>query len=687
MICTKKHRLNYTEEAKKLVEQMTLEEKVYLMSGRTDLSNSIAVFENPDADNHYNSYPYPACGNERLKVPNMYFCDGPRGVVTEKSTCFPVTMARGATFDTELEEEVGEAIAREIRAYGANFFGGVCINLPYNPGWGRSQETYGEDSFHLGSMGSALVKGVQKHNVMACIKHFAFNSMENGRFTVSVQADKRTEREVYLNHFKECIDNGAACVMSAYNQYKEKYCGQQDYLLTDVLKNEWDFDGFVVSDFIWGTRDTVNAANAGLDVEMCDTHYYGENLIKAVKDGRVPESKIDQAALRIVRTILAFSRAEDPQQYPRNVIACVPHIQLAKKAAEKSMTLIKNKDNVLPFSKEESRRIAVIGELANTENIGDHGSSRVFPPYVVTPLDGITNLLKDAEVTFYGGKDIKRARTLAREADTVIIVAGYRHDDEGEYIAPADGIEGFTKPQGGDRKEGLGLHKEEIELIKETGAVNPHTAVVLIGGNMIMIEEWKDSVPAIMMAYYPGMEGGTAIAEALFGDVNPGGKLPFVIPKDERDLPQLDWKADKAVYGYFHGYTKLDHEGIKASVPYGYGLSYTSFKISGEAVRVNADEILASCKVINTGERKGDEVVQLYIGAPKSKVLRPVKALKGFKRMTLLPGEEKIAEIRCPIDKLKYYTEEGWVLENTEYMAYIGDSSADEDLTKISFTI
>ncbi|NLU23264.1 MAG: glycosyl hydrolase [Clostridiales bacterium] len=681
MKCTKEYRLSFTKEAQELVNKMSLEEKVFLMSGRTSYEDCIDVFAEPNADVHYNDHPYPAGGNERLGVANLMFCDGPRGVVCEKSTCFPVTMARGATFDRALEEQVGEAIAKEIRAYGGNFYGGVCINLPYNPGWGRSQESYGEDNFHLGSMGSALVEGIQKHNVIACIKHFAFNSMENGRFTASVNADDRTEQEVYLDHFRRCINSGAAAVMSSYNMYRGTYCGQQKHLLRDVLKKDWDFDGFVVSDFVWGTRDTVNAANGGLDVEMCDTHFYGKNLVDAVKAGKVPEAAIDEAALRIVRTMLAFSHAEDPQDYPRKLISCTDHIALAKKVAEESITLIQNKNNTLPFAAEKAQTIAVFGKLADVENIGDHGSSRVFPHYVVTPLAGITKLAENAEVVYYGGEDLEKAAQIAAKADAVVVVAGYDHDDEGEYIAKDD----EKVKQGGDRKTSLGLHENEIALIQAVGKANANSAVVLIGGNMIMIDEWKDCVSSILMAYYPGMEGGTAIAEVLFGQVNPSGKLPFVIVKKESDLPQLDWMATDVTYDYYHGYTKLDHEKVEPSVPYGFGLSYTKFSCRDASFSVKDGQVAGTCKVKNIGKRPGDEVVQMYIGFSNSKVKRPVKALKGFARVTLQPGEEKCVEITCGTDDLRWYNENGWELEHMTYEGFIGTSSAEKDLIKGTF--
>jgi beta-glucosidase len=686
MFNSKQDRLKFTGKAKQIVEQMSLEEKVYLMSGRINPFDMGDTFNHPSADNHYNVFPYPAGGNERLAIPEMKFCDGPRGVVCHRATCFPVTMARGATFDEELEEQVGEAIAREIRAFGGNFFGGVCINLPYNPGWGRSQEVYGEDTCHLGKMGSALVKGVQKHNVIACIKHYAFNSMENARFTVSVDADARTEREIYLRHFKDCIDTGAASVMSSYNRYKGVYCGENRYLLRDVLKGEWDFDGFVVSDFVWGTKSTVDAANNGLDIEMCNTNYYGDKLVQAVRENKVREEVIDDAAIRIVRTLLAAAKSEDPESYDPSVISCNAHISLAKKVAEKSMTLIKNENGVLPFDKKLDH-ILVLGKLANVEDIGDHGSSRVFPYYTVTPLQGIVDIAGESKVTYYSGEDTGKAIELAKNADAVIMVVGYNHDDEGEYVTPTDEMK-LDKPMGGDRRN-LGLHRHEVDLINAVGKVNKKNAVVLIGGNMILIDDFKDSATAILMAYYPGMEGGTVIAETLFGDNNPGGKLPFVIVHDEKDLPEVDWDAKEIVYDYYHGYARLEKNKVAPSVPYGFGLSYTKFDIGSPSCEAARGTVTARVQVTNTGSREGDEVIQLYIGKEDSAVDRPVKALKGFARVTLQPGETKTVTVSCPVEKLEYYSEDekGWKLEKGKYQAYIGNCCSDAYLKKLEFEI
>ncbi len=668
---------SYREEADQLVKKLSIKEKVYLMSGKV---TSMQMGYDFVIKKHYNRTPYPTGDNKRLGIPAMKFCDGPRGMVSGNGTCFPVSMGRGATFDVELEKKVGDVIGKEIRAMGGNFFGGVCINIPRNPGWGRSQEVYGEESFHLGQMGVALTEGVQSHNVMACIKHYAFNSMENARFKVNVKCSKRTEREVYLSHFKDCIDAGAASVMTAYNKYLGVHCGHSEYLIRDVLKDEWDFHGFVISDFVWGIRDTAPAANSGMDVEMCNTKYFGKKLVKAVKDGKVKESVIDEAVVRIVSTILAFTQADDTQQYPEEIIACDEHIELAKTAAEKSMTLIKN-DNVLPLKK-DIKKLAVIGRLAQESNLGDHGSSRVHPPYTVTPLDGLKKLLPDCEIVYANGSDMQEAEKAAKDAEAVIVFAGYDREDEGEYVSEKMDL-------GGDRKESLGLKKEEIKLINSVGSKNKNIAVVLIGGNMIMLNDWHDNVASILMAYYPGMEGGNAIAATLFGDNNPGGKLPFVIPFEESDLPKTDWNADEIEYEYYHGYAKLDKENIKPMYHYGHGLSYTEFKLSNADISIKSDELIAKCKIKNTGQIEGDEVVQLYVGFENSKIDRPLKLLRGFKRVSLDKGEEKVVTIICPLDKLKWFNPEKkcWEMENIKYSAYLGTDSNVMNSIKSTFTL
>lgn len=686
----KEYRSQYTKQAQEMVSQMSLEEKVHLMSGRDDTLLS--------GKERYNQKPYQSAGNERLGLPNVKFIDGPRGVVAGNATAFPVSMARGATFDPDLEEQVGEAIGAEVRASGGNLFAGVCMNMPYNPGWGRSQEVYGEDNFALGKMASSLITGVQKQHVMACVKHFAFNSMENARFKVNVTASKRTEREQYLSHFKDAVDAGAASIMSSYNHYNGKYAGHSDYLLNKVLKEEWGFDGFVMSDFIWGVNDTVEAANGGQDMEMMRTKYFGPALVAAVKRGDVAEDTIDKAALRIVRTVLAFE--DGAPTFSKEVIAGPEHVKLARRVAQEAITLMKNKNSVLPLVAKKAQKILVVGQLAQSDNIGDHGSSRVYPTTTVSPLEGITEAFENSKVSYDDGTDIEATKLAAKTADVVIFVVGYNFDDEGEYVSndqsdeallngnegSAGSSTGFAK--GGDRQT-LNLHQADIDLINAVGPVNTNSVVVLIGGNTILTHAWQDSVSAILDAYYPGMEGGHALADVLSGDVNPSGKLPFAIPADEKYLPTIDWESTEIEYGYLHGYNKLETEGHETDFAFGSGLSYTTFEIKNVKFKRDGDQLVATASVKNTGHRDGAEVVQLYVGYDQSTLNHPHKELKGFQRIELKAGEMKTVEITLPLEKLAYFDESKntFVVEKMDYDCYLGNSSADAESNHETVTI
>lgn len=670
MICSKEYRLGFTEKAKELVAQMTFEEKVQLIAGNCRYIDSMGI-------GSYNSFPYGAGGCERLGFPEMKFCDGPRGCVCGSSTCFPVTMARGATFDPELEERVGHAIGEEIRAHGGNFFGGVCINLPYNPGGGRSQETYGEDSVHIGKMGSALVKGVQSENVIACVKHYAFNSMENSRFWVNVKADKRTEREVYLPHFKKCIEAGAGAVMSSYNRYNGTFNGANSYLLRDVLKGEWDFDGFVVSDFFFGLHSTSGGLKGGLDVEMNIRRKYTVSQVRrAIKSGKATMEQLDEACFRIVRTLMAFTTAKDEKQYDKSLIACPEHIALAREAAEKSITLIKNKNSLLPLDRSSIKKLAVVGDLAKVENIGDYGSSQVHPPYVKTFMQALEENYPDVNVTFVPSASVILKAEEIKSADAVIILCGMRHGDEGEYIFVI----------GGDRKD-LGLKNGEVSMLKTVALLNKNTAAVVMGGNVIRMNEWKNDINSILMAYYPGMEGGNAIADIIFGKVNPSGKLPFAIAKRDEDYPDVKWISLEQDYGYYQGYKALEKYGKGTDFPYGYGLSYTKFRIDNIALKKSdGEKAVFKVRVKNIGKRAGAEVVQLYVSWLGSAVDRPVKALADFRRVELEPGKEKTVELEVLKSDLAYYDEtKGFIEEDIAYAAFIGTDESGCEANRIEF--
>ncbi|TFF89335.1 MAG: glycoside hydrolase family 3 protein, partial [Promethearchaeota archaeon] len=417
------------KKAKEILNAMDLDEKVNQMSG--DKSTFPEVIKMLF---RYNKYPYPAGQNQRLGIPPMRFTDGPRGIVLNNSTCFPVSMARGASWNVKLEEDIGNALGIEAKAQGANFFGGVCINLLRHPAWGRAQETYGEDPYLLGKMGSALVRGTQKH-VMACAKHYCCNSMENARFKVNVKIDERTLREVYLPHFKMCVDEGVASIMNAYNKVNGKYCGHNSHILRDILKHDWGFKGFVITDFIWGIRDGVQAITAGVDIEMpFKSKMKPKKIIEWVNEGEISEDLINEAVLRILRTKIKFAKLENPDLYSRKKVASKEHIELALQSARESIVLLKN-DKILPINREKLKRIVVIGKLADKPNTGDKGSSRVYPPYVITPLEGLKSLVKsNIDVIYNNGFNIEKVKEDVQLVDIVIIVVGYTHKEEGEYV-------------------------------------------------------------------------------------------------------------------------------------------------------------------------------------------------------------------------------------------------------------
>lgn len=674
--CSKETIRQYVDE---LLQQLTIEEKVGVMSGQ--VTEEKFMYDLFDIE-HYNVKPYPTMEVERLGVPNVRFVDGPRGVVSGSATCFPVAMARGASFNRELEEEIGKVIGAEVRAQGGNYFGGVCINLPRNPRWGRAQECYGEDQYHLGEMGAALTRGVQSQNVMACIKHFALNSIENARFKADVDTGKRTLHEVYLPHFKRCIEEGAASVMGAYNKVYGEQASESKYLLKDILRDMWGFEGFTLSDFLWAVHDGVKAAKNGMNIDMpCFSHYHNE-LPKAFEEGRISMEDLDESVGYILRTIIYYETRKDPQEYTKDILASKEHIAVARRAAEESMVLLKNDGNVLPLNKDKTDKIVVLGVLGDTENIGDHGSSKVHPIYTVTPLRGLMKKMPTAQILYNDGSDLERAKQLAADADAVVIVAGYIHSDEGEYLADRSDIEYM----GGDRTS-MRLHKRDIDLIKGLKGVNKNTVVSIIGSSAILIDEWEADVPAILFSFYSGMEGGNALANILFGDVTPSGKLPYTVAMKEEDYPDFDPDCDYIFYEYYHGYCKMDKEDRDVFYPFGYGLSYTTFDISTPTVEVFNDTAKINVTVKNTGDYKGAEVVQLYVGCEGSAVDRPVKILKDFQRVELLPGEEKQVNLAVTKEAMAYFNEEKneFTTEDITYIAYVGNSSDSKSLQNVKF--
>jgi beta-glucosidase len=672
-----------------ILDKLSLEQKIRILSGKFNqqefMAKSSEIIDGKPIF-HYNLIPYPTGEEPLTGITPVLFVDGPRGAVCGHSTCFPVSMARGATFDLDLEERIGEAIAKEIRAQGGNFFGGVCINILRHPAVGRAQETYGEDMYLLGEMGAALIRGVQRHNVMACVKHFACNNIENSRFKVNVTIDDKTLHEIYLPHFKRCIEEGVASVMGAYNKVNGDYCCENQYLLTTILREKWNFKGFVISDFLFGVYDAAKALNAGLDIEMPILMHYANNLESDLQEGLVTQKQIDDSVRRVLKTSFKYIKTKDPELYTPNLICSEAHIALAKEAALKSMVLLKNEQQILPLQNSPST-IALIGELAAVENIGDHGSSRVFPPYITTLEQGLKKYVEFSQVKLrscYNNHDLDEIKNVSQNSDSVIIVVGCNHDDEGEFIPEnviGDGSGGSFSASGGDRKS-LRLKASEITMIKKAREVNKKIILVVIGGSGFILEEILDDVQAILYCWYPGMEGGSAICDILFGKENPGGKLPFTIPRDESHLCNFTSETDQITYEYHHGYFRCDHQKCSPRFPFGFGLSYTSFCIENLQVEIHAEisQVIAQIKVKNTGICTGDEVVQLYLCYPENNQYDMKKALKGFRRVHLEPEEKKDIIISLPYKAFSNYnTETGEFMIDTinTFKIFVGRHSED----------
>jgi beta-glucosidase len=689
-------------KARDMLSKMTLCQKIYEMHGHGLIRFGLSgLFSNKIK-------PVIAGGNKHLGIPPTIFFDGPRGVFRNKgATAFPVTMARGASWDTGLERRVGEAMGEELRSLGGNYSGAVCMNLLRNPRWGRSQETYGEDPYHIGEMASALVEGIQSKNVQACAKHFAANSMENNRLGGNINMDERTLQEVYLPHFKKVIQHGVASVMSAYNKLNGELCGQNKHLLKDILFGDWKFRGYITSDWAFGLRNGEKGIKAGMNVEMPGAHYYKASKVKRLlREGKVTDQEINDLVLPVIRTKLLFASRKDTQSFPKSLLGCDKHIALAREVAEKSAVLLKNENNTLPLDKSQIKKIAVIGSLADVKQTGDHGSSSVIPSYIITPLNGIRSYFKgtNTEILYASPGDTQAIKAICSVADVVIVSAGLTYLDEGEYIGAGkirdkndpDKRSFFTKISklglGGDRTY-LHLHEQDINTIHIAASVNKKVIVCLVAGSAVTVEEWHQEVPAILETFYNGMEGGNALARILFGDINPSGKLPFTVPVSENDLPPFDSYAENVDYGYYHGYTLFDKEKKAPRYPFGFGLSYTSFSISDmkidKAVITHADSILISVKVKNTGMKAGAEVVQLYAGFPHSKIDMPEKLLRGFQKIYLQPGEEKLIDFTLVASNFAYYdtANKQWLTEKGNYNILIGNSSNDQNLISSSINI
>lgn len=600
-------------------------------------------------------------------VPAMVLTDGPHGVrrqtgggadhlgigASAPATCFPPAVGLGQSWDPELVERVGTALGAESRALGVHVLLGPGINIKRDPRCGRNFEYYSEDPLLSGVLGAAWVRGVQSRGVAASVKHFAANNAEFDRMRASSDVDERTLREIYLRAFEYVVEHaGPWSVMCSYNRINGVYASENHWLLTDVLRGEWGFDGVVVSD--WGAvRDRVAAVAAGLDLEMPATGGVSDqDVVDAVANGALDRDAVVGAAARMAQLA---ERTRWNVTAPTTFDAEAHHL-LAREAAGRSVVLLKNDDGLLPLA---PSRIAVIGRFAREPRYQGGGSSHVNPTRLDNALDEIRRLAGDHEVTYSDDA------TQAAAADTAVVFLGLSADAESE---------GFDRPD-------IDLPADQLALLREVVQAQPRTVVVLSHGGVVRLDEVAALAPAVLDGALLGQAGGGAVADVLFGAVNPSGRLTETVPARLADVPAyLNFPSDRGHthYGerFFVGYRWYDARDLPVAYPFGHGLSYTTFDYRGVEVAEHAGELMVAVTVANVGARRGREVVQVYAAKNESLVSRAPRWLAGFGSVTLDPGEDAVVEIALSRTELAYW-DGRWVVEGGEYTLWAGASSRD----------
>ena len=622
--------------------------------------------------------------NTRLKIPVIIHDEGLHGCMARGCTIFPQSIALASTWNPELVEKIGVAIGKETRAHGIHQILSPTINIARDPRCGRTEETYGEDPYLASAMAVAFIRGVQSQKVICTPKHFVANFVgDGGRDSNAIHFSERMLREIYFPAFKNAVQMaGALSIMAAYNSLDGVPCSCNKWLLIDVLRKEWGFQGFVVSDY--GsvlhilTKHRVakskaeaakKALEAGLDIELPESDCF-EELINLVKEGKLSESVIDEAVRRILGVKAWLGLFEDPfidPEYAEKICDCKEHRELALEAARQSIVLLKN-NGILPLTK-DLKSIAVLGPNAAVMRLGGYSGYGVK---IVSPLEGIRNKLSKVATRVYyaegcsltgsSKEGFNEAIKVAKNSDVAILFVGNSvPETEGEERDRCD----------------LSLPGVQVDLIKEICDIEIPTIVVLINGSAITMTEWIDDVNAVVEAWYPGEEGGNAIADVLFGDYNPGGKLPITFPKKTGQLPlYYNPKPSGRTYDY------VDLRGTQYLFPFGYGLSYTEFEYSNLRIipeKITPEEkVKIKVDVKNIGKYRGDEIVQLYIHDVFATVARPLKELKGFKRITLEPGERKTVEFILGSKELSFYdTAMNLIIEPGTFEVMVGSSSED----------
>lgn len=637
-----------------LVQQMTLDEK-------------ISQIHMMDVKEH----PREVAGVPRLGIPIFKITNGPVGAGPgdsrhpQPATAMPAALALAASWDPVLARQFGEVVGQEVADRGEDLLEGPGLNITRVPRNGRNFEYFGEDPFLSGRLGVAEVEAVQGQGVIAEIKHFAANNQETNRKTINEIIDERTLREIYLPAFEATVKNaGPGAVMAAYPSVNGKFCSESPHLLQEILRDDWGFKGFVQSDYT-GTRNAVRCAQAGLDLAMQAIHYSGE-MKTAIADGQVPVSAVDAMVERRFTQMFKFGMFDEPRT-PKPIPA-EKDGAVARAIAEQGAVLLKNDGAILPLDAGAVHSIAVIGPYAGAAHTGGGGSSHVTPLYTVAPVDGIKHhVAANAAVTFNDGSDPAAAAAAAKSADIVLVMVGNK-DSEGK-----------------DRPN-LSLPDKQDALIAAVAAANPKTIVILKTGGPVLMP-WLDQVPAVLEVWYPGEEDGNVVADLLFGDANPSGKLPMTFPKTESEVPastpeQYPGVNGTAVYSekLEVGYRWYDAQKVAPLFPFGFGLSYTTFAVSNLSVSpVSADgEVQVSLDVANTGRRAGAEVVQVYVAAP-SDAGEPPKQLKGFAKIKLEPGGKQ--PVSLTLDRRAFSiwdTAAGrWVVAPGKYQILTGSSSRD----------
>jgi beta-glucosidase len=670
--------MNTLSNASSLLGQLTMEEKASLCLG-SDFWHTTSV--------------------ERLGIPAIMVTDGPHGLRKQPdeadhvgisgsvpATCFPTACALASSWNPQLVERVGEALGREARAQGVAVVLGPGINIKRSPLCGRNFEYLSEDPLLSGVLGAAMIQGLQSQGVGASLKHYAANNQETDRLRVSADVDERTLREIYLAGFERAVTQARPwTVMCSYNKVNGVYASEHAWLLTTVLRCEWGFDGVVVSD--WGAvHDRVAALAAGLDLEMPPNRGVSDAaIVTAVRGGQLDEHVLDAAVARVLQ--LVDRATANPGPPP--VLDADAYHDLARAAATECAVLLKNEDRLLPLRPAAGDTIAVIGEFARTPRYQGAGSSQVNPTRVDIALDELRAGVPDGvEITFaagYGLDTTDHEEELAAEA---VALAG-RTDAVVAFLGlpAADESEGFDRTH-------MDLPANQTALLARLADANPNLAVVLANGSAVRLADWDQHAKAVLECWLSGQAAGGATADLLLGTANPSGRLAETLPLRLEDTPSylnFPGEAGHVRYGEgifvgYRGYDKLDRQ---VSYPFGHGLSYTSFGYADLTTNLSGRHhdggllIEVACRVTNTGDRRGKEVVQLYVRDPEASVARPVRELKAFAKVDLDPGETTVVEFALTARDLSYWSTRlnDWVLEGGQFELAVGASSRDLRLT------